>query len=79
MHEYSLTLYDAVFRFPLRAALGLWPAIAYRHGGGGTGPDAIDRAVLAARRKARAFFEKHFRITADAPAPHRARRSDPPA
>lgn len=63
MATYGLTLADAVWRFPYRAALVLVAAYNARHGGTGTGPDPCDRAVARARRRARAFLESHFTIS----------------
>lgn len=60
MAEYHMTLSQAL-DFPLQAALALWPAMLGRHGAH-QGPDYIDRAVIAARTRARAWLERQFRI-----------------
>ena len=47
MHDYGLSLFDAMHRFPLAAALSLWPARAERNGDEETGADWAAAAVDA--------------------------------
>ena len=62
MSDYGLSLYEAVWRFPLEAAAHLAPARVRRHGGKWAAPDASDRAVAEARARAKAWLAAHFRI-----------------
>lgn len=61
MADYSMTLYDAMFDFPLEAALALWPALIVRNGGE-AGIDHTDRASISARKRCKGFLAEHFRI-----------------
>lgn len=62
MAEYGLSLYEAVWKFPLAAAQALAPARVRRHGGKWSQPDASDRAVAEARAKCKAWLAAHFTI-----------------
>ncbi len=64
MSEYGLSLGHVLWEMPLAAGLALWEAIVRRRGGE-TGPDRIDRAIIAAEQRARRFFEEHFEIVPD--------------
>lgn len=45
VHDYHLSLFDAVHRTPFAAALALMPAARERRGGEHKGPDFADRAA----------------------------------
>lgn len=62
MAEYGLSLHEAVWRFPLEAAAALAPSRVRRHGGKWAAPDASDRAVAAARARAKDWLKAHFTI-----------------
>ena len=42
MHDYHLSLFDAMHRFPIVVAIALWPARAERLGDDQGGPDWAD-------------------------------------
>lgn len=60
--EYHLTLHEAVFRFPVAAALALWPCLATRKGGGEDAPDWVDRCRMRARLRVRRHLEANYNI-----------------
>lgn len=62
MSDYGLTLHEAVWRFPLAAAMALAPARVRRHGGKWDRPQSADMAVAAARARAKAWLSKRFTI-----------------
>lgn len=62
MSDYGVSLHEAVWKFPLVAAHYLAPARVRRHGGKWEAPDSSDRAIAAARARAKAWLAKHFRI-----------------
>lgn len=83
MSDYGISLYEAVWKFPLLAATLLAPARVRRLGGKWDQPDARDRAAAAARQRCKAWLAEHFTLLpqgASAPADAlgtwmRARRS----
>ena len=68
MAEYGLSLAEATWRFPIRAALGLVRPRAQRMGHDATGPDHTDRASISKRQEVMAWIEQNFRIVKRLPA-----------
>lgn len=60
MHDYGLSLHEAVWRFPLSAAGALMPALLTRLGH--RVPDARDRAMMRAHRAEGERLRREFRI-----------------
>lgn len=60
--DYSVTLHDAVWRYPLPAALALRPESARRRGLVVTGPDNADQASAKARAACKQWLAEHFQI-----------------
>lgn len=62
MAEYGLSLAEAIWDFPLLAARVLAPSRVRRQGGKWAAPDSTDRAVAAARARAKEWLARHFTI-----------------
>lgn len=62
MSDYGISLHEAVWTFPLEAALALAPARVRRLGGKWDQPNSHDRAVARARARAKRWLEANFRI-----------------
>jgi len=62
MSEYGMPLDDALWKFPLSAALALLPASMARRGIDLGGPSSTDRVAMAAREKMRNYLHEHFQI-----------------
>lgn len=60
--DYGVTLHDAVWVYPLPAALALRPESARRRGLVVQGPDNADQASARARTACKAWLRQHFRI-----------------
>jgi len=69
MANYKMTLHEAYCKFPLSAALALWPALCARNGWKHEGPDYVAREAIAARARMRKHLDKNYRLKHDPPAP----------
>ena len=69
MANYKMTLHEAYCKFPLSAALALWPALCARNGWKHEGPDYVAREAIAARARMRNHLDKNYRLKNDSPPP----------
>lgn len=59
MSNYAMSLSEAM-RFPISAAIALWPALARRCGYEYNAPDYVAREVIAARARMREYLDQRF-------------------
>lgn len=62
MAEYGVSLQAAIWEFPLVAAVALLPIRNQRVTGKSQGPTSAQKALIAARNKARAFLRENFHV-----------------
>lgn len=65
MATWSVSLFEAIWRFPLIAAATLLPAATVRSGGDLRGEDLMSRASLRARAEAERVLRQHYLIVPD--------------
>lgn len=71
MAEYRLTLFEAVFRFPIRAAFALIPSRSERLGRRQSGPTDGDTASIRKRAQVKEWLKAHFTIVPEIKTPSR--------
>lgn len=62
MMHYGMSLPQAYCRFPLSAALALWPAMAAANGWEYNGPDFVARETIAAKDRMKAYLDENYQI-----------------
>lgn len=67
MAEYQVPLVDAVWTFPLAAAVALLPLRNQRTTGNSAGPATPQQAAIAARNRARVWLQQEFQIVDASP------------